>query len=147
VGWASASEIFDPVARALIDLGADAPTKRKVLGTLLRKLRDEDWDTADESLAEFHDDPVIVQIFYEQGVGNSAGNWPEGVIGHDKRTNEWTLTCQGGRDSCGELARGDGDSPKEHDRLVHAWVAHDRQKHGGDGRVPDWMLIERGADR
>jgi hypothetical protein len=79
VGWASASEIFDPVARALIDLGADAPTKRKVLGTLLGKLRDEDWDTADESLDEFRDDPVIVQIFYEQGVGNSAGNWPVGA--------------------------------------------------------------------
>jgi hypothetical protein len=31
--------------------------------------------------------------------------------------------------------------------LIDLGAAHDRQKHGGDGRVPDWMLIERGADR
>jgi hypothetical protein len=147
MGWASASEIFDPVARALIDLGADAPTKRKVLGTLLRKLRDDDWDTADESLDEFRNDPVVVQIFYEQGVGNSVGDWPEGVLGYDQRTNEWTLTCEGGRDGCGELARGDGDSAAAHDELVCRWATHDAEVHGGDGRVPDRMLIERGPDR
>lgn len=69
MGWASAGEIFDPVAQALIDLGADEQTKRRVLGTLIDKLQDGDWDTEDESLAEFADDPVIVALFAERGVG------------------------------------------------------------------------------
>jgi hypothetical protein len=31
--------------------------------------------------------------------------------------------------------------------LVHRWAAHERERHGGDGRVSHWMLIERGVDR
>jgi hypothetical protein len=68
MGWASASEIFDPVARALVDCGAPDDTKRKVLGDLIRRLRDNDWDTEDESLAEFADDPAIVAAFRDNDV-------------------------------------------------------------------------------
>ena len=147
MGWASGSEIFDPVAQALIDLDADANTKRRVLGKLLDKLRDEDWDTADESLQEFRGDPVIVQIFYDRGIGNSAGDYPEGVLGYDEERNEWTLTCEGGRDGCGELGRGDGGSAQEHDRLVVLWAGHEAKQHGGDGRVARWMLLDPEASR
>lgn len=143
MGWASAGEIFNPVAQALIDLGADANTKRHVLGTLISKLQDDDWDTEDESLQQFRDDLVIVALFYEHGVGNTVGQWPEGLLGYDQHCNEWTLTCHGGPDACGELARADGDSPAEHDRLVRLWCGHEAKAHDGDGKVPTWMLIDQ----
>ncbi|HZN71225.1 MAG TPA: hypothetical protein VFC00_06025 [Micromonosporaceae bacterium] len=65
MGWASAGGIFDPVAQALIDLDADEATKRRVLGPLIEKLQDGDWDTEHESLQRFQDDQVIVAIFAE----------------------------------------------------------------------------------
>lgn len=143
MGWASASEIFDPVAHALIELGANADTMRRVLGTLIGQLQDMDWDTEDESLEEFRDSPVIVQLFYEHEVGNRAGEWPEGAIGYDPSANEWTLTCQGGPDACGEIGRGAGDSRMEHDRLVRLWASHEADEHGGDGQVAERMLLDR----
>lgn len=68
MGWASAGEIFDPIARALVELDAPEETKRRVLGPLIDKLRNDDWDTESESLEEFRDDPVIVAIFRERGI-------------------------------------------------------------------------------
>lgn len=68
MGWASAGEIFDPVAQALINSGADEYTKRTVLGPLIRQLQAGDWDTEDESLHEFKNDPVIVALFKKHGV-------------------------------------------------------------------------------
>jgi hypothetical protein len=58
MGWASAGEIFDPVAAALIEAGASDDLKRRVLGMLIDKLQDGDWDTEDESLSEFAHDQV-----------------------------------------------------------------------------------------
>ncbi|MEU0018009.1 hypothetical protein ABZ173_10100 [Streptomyces rochei] len=68
MGWNSANRIFDPVARALIDTGADDNTKRKVLGDLISELQDGDWDTEDESLEDFLTDPAIVKAFADKGV-------------------------------------------------------------------------------
>jgi hypothetical protein len=68
MGWSSANEIFNPVARALIDTGADDTTKRKVLGSLIGGLQDGDWDTEDESLEDFLDDPAIVAAFADHDV-------------------------------------------------------------------------------
>jgi hypothetical protein len=68
MGWSSANEIFNPVARSLIDAGADDTTKRKVLGDLIDRLQDGDWDTEDESLEDFLDDPAIVQAFADHNV-------------------------------------------------------------------------------
>jgi hypothetical protein len=68
MGWASASRIFDPVAQGLIDAGASEEIKRRVLGDLIGVLQGEDWDTEDESLEEFGDDPVIVAVFAEHGI-------------------------------------------------------------------------------
>jgi hypothetical protein len=141
MGWASGDEIFDPVAQALIDLGADATTKRRVLGTLIDKLQDNDWDTESESLERFWVDPVIVQAFYEHGVGNRISNGPQGTIGYDAKTNEWTLTCDGGQDSCGGIGRSDGSTAAGHDELVVAWAQHEKEWHGGGGIVATDMLI------
>ena len=68
MGWASAGAIFDPVAQGLIDAGASEEIKRRVLGPLIRTLQGEDWDTEYESLEEFKDDPVIVELFAEHGI-------------------------------------------------------------------------------
>ena len=68
MGWASAGDIFDPVAEALIEAGASDELKRKVLSRLIGLLRDGDWDTEGESLEQFKDDPVIVAAFADHGV-------------------------------------------------------------------------------
>jgi hypothetical protein len=68
MGWSSAHQIFDPVARALRDAGTSDQTKRKVLGDLIGQLQDNDWDTEDESLEDFLDDPAIVLAFADRNV-------------------------------------------------------------------------------
>ncbi|MGX1116367.1 hypothetical protein RKD37_001730 [Streptomyces ambofaciens] len=68
MGWNSANRIFDPVARALQEANADDATKRKVLGDLISELQDGDWDTEDESLEDFLDDPAIVKAFADKNV-------------------------------------------------------------------------------
>ena len=68
MGWSSANSIFDPVAKALQQTGADDDTKRKVLGDLIHGLQDGDWDTEDESLEDFLDDPAIVAAFHDRDV-------------------------------------------------------------------------------
>jgi hypothetical protein len=72
MGWASAGAIFDPVARALIDLKATDDMKRGVLGPLIDALTDGDWDTCDESADQFADDPVVVALFAARGWGPGA---------------------------------------------------------------------------
>lgn len=68
MGWNSANRIFNPVAKALIETGADDNTKRKVLGDLISELQDGDWDTEDESLEDFLNDPAIVSAFADRDV-------------------------------------------------------------------------------
>jgi hypothetical protein len=68
MGWASAGEIFDPIAQALIDLQAPDELKRVLLTDLIGRLRAEDWDTEDYSLSLFRHDPVIVAAFAANGV-------------------------------------------------------------------------------
>ncbi|MET9142413.1 hypothetical protein [Streptomyces sp. NPDC004042] len=68
MGWNSANRIFNPVATALQKANADDDTKRTVLGNLIRELQDGDWDTEDESLEDFLDDPAIVSAFADRNV-------------------------------------------------------------------------------
>lgn len=68
MGWSSAGYIFENVARSLIATEAPDDIKRHVLGNLCQELQEGDWDTEDESLAEFRGDPVIVQVFADHGV-------------------------------------------------------------------------------
>lgn len=68
MGWASAGSIFDPVAKALVELNAPDDMKRAVLGTLIGQLQDGDWDTEGESLEDFQDDPAIVAAFRDHDV-------------------------------------------------------------------------------
>ena len=68
MGWASAGGIFDPVAQGLINAGASDDVKIQVLTLLIKALKDGDWDTEDESLDQFRDDPAIVEAFRRNGV-------------------------------------------------------------------------------
>lgn len=67
MGWATAGQIFDEIARKVIDGGASDEVKRAALGPVIDVLRDWDWDTEYESLEQFLDDPVIVALFAERG--------------------------------------------------------------------------------
>lgn len=84
MGWASASGIFDTIAQALIDSGADDTTKTSALATVIKTFRDEGWDTADESLDQFRHDPAIVEAFRRNGV----------VITCDAYDDERHLGCE-----------------------------------------------------
>lgn len=138
MGWNRGSDIFDPVARALIASDADRQTKFSVLGTLLDKLLDEDWDTADESLDEFRHDPDIVALFTTRCI---AGKLDDGSadLDYNVRKDLWVLTC----DPCGTLGSGDGSSAAEHDRLVRVWIRHCADLHGGNGRfdADTWRML------
>jgi hypothetical protein len=89
MGWSSAGEIFDVVARELIDSGAPDDVVGRVRSVLIRNLQYGDWDTEDESLGQFLDHPAIVQAFREHGVfkscayqGASDDEWCELETGH-----------------------------------------------------------------
>lgn len=73
MGWNSAGDIFDPVAKAMIDLNAPDEMKRKVLGALIGQLQEGDWDTEDESLEQFKNDPAIVDAFRDNDVIRECG--------------------------------------------------------------------------
>ncbi len=68
MGWASANSIFDNVATSLVDANASPELKRSTLGRLIGILQQEDWDTEDESLDRFKDDPAIVAAFADNDV-------------------------------------------------------------------------------
>lgn len=68
MGWSSANDIFNPVARTLREASVSDQTRRKVLGDLIGQLQHNDWDTEDESLEDFLDDPAIVAAFADHNV-------------------------------------------------------------------------------
>ena len=69
MGWGSAGpEIFDRVARALVEANASDDLKERVLGELIGTLQGEDWDTELDSLQQFLDDPAIVRAFANNDV-------------------------------------------------------------------------------
>lgn len=69
MGWASAGmTIFDPVMKALRDANVDREVKKIVAVRLIAALQNEDWDTEDESLEAFSDDPAIVEAFAQRAV-------------------------------------------------------------------------------
>jgi len=68
MGYASAGHaIFNPVMRELIALNASDDVKTQMATRLIAVLQEEDWDTEDESLEEFANDPAIVLAFANAG--------------------------------------------------------------------------------
>lgn len=138
MGWASAGSIFDPIAQALIELNATDEMKRRVLGRLIDVLSDGDWDTQDESMDAFRDDPTIIALFMQHGHRNEIDWRTEAQVAWDN--GRWLANCRDCRISLGEATGHEG-----HDQLVRDVVAHVRDVHGGDGKVPDWALILSGG--
>jgi hypothetical protein len=68
MGWAGGDEVFDPVARKLIEHGASDDLKRDVCNVLIAALQNRGWDTEGESLSEFEDDEAIVDAFRKHGI-------------------------------------------------------------------------------
>jgi DNA gyrase inhibitor GyrI len=94
MGWASAGNIFEPVANAMIRTHATDAQKRDVLSTLIKTLQDGDWDTASESLGLYVDDPAIVDAFRANGVvvtcdDENDHKWCEEERGHPGRHRNW----------------------------------------------------------
>ena len=89
MGWASAGQYFDAVAKALIDHGASDELKTEVCSVLIGALQSGDWDTERESLGEFQDDPAIVEAFRRHDVvvqcadETDDGEWCELELDHD----------------------------------------------------------------
>lgn len=99
MGWSSANPIFDSVAQELIDAGASDELKTRVLAKLIGQLQVGDWDTEDESLGEFKDDPAIVAAFRANNVviectAENADGTPDCVLeaGHDGEHRDWQGT-------------------------------------------------------
>jgi hypothetical protein len=98
MGWCSAGNIFDPVARAMQRTGATDEQKTEVLSALIKTLHDGDWDTDGESLGEFQDDPAIVEAFRRNGTvlecwdeyeGPDGWTACEEERGHDGDHKDW----------------------------------------------------------
>lgn len=130
MGWASAGDIFDPVAQALINAHVADEVLRDVLGTLIGQLQDGDWDTESESLDQFSDNLVIRSLFYNANVGGNLddGMGPEGELRYVD--GDWCLGCE----QCG-LVTNAAFTAEGHDQLLRTWVEHLRDHHGGTGRI------------
>lgn len=79
MGWASAGQIFDPIAKLVIETVESDYMHRavgvKLLETLARQLSEGDWDTWHESLDEFKDHPLVVEAFRAAGLEPDCEVW------------------------------------------------------------------------
>lgn len=67
MGWASGTEVFEPVAHEVVRQFRQAAitrqTARSILGVLIEALQARDWDTEAESLGLFREHDYIVAAF------------------------------------------------------------------------------------
>lgn len=148
MGWASGGEIFNEVAATMLRCREDGSVQDQavvaVLSQLAGSLRSGDWDTVDELLAEFWDEPMIREVLFKadstQHMYCDRGDYVgylEFAPGGDQEGDAWSLSCS----QHGELGTKPADSWESHDDLVRAWVEHDKSQHGGDGVVSARDLI------
>lgn len=85
MGWSSANSIFDETARAFIkqvEAGKCAPeAATDILVCLIKELHAGDWDTDDESYAEFHDYAWIAEAF--ERIEPGLKQWWDDIHGED----------------------------------------------------------------
>jgi hypothetical protein len=68
MGFNSGNLVFDPVCEALQKAFLVPQSREKILVVLIEALQDLDWDTEDESLERFADDPTVVAAFRQCGI-------------------------------------------------------------------------------
>lgn len=74
MGWSSANAIFDRVAGTMLELRIAASDCTRVLEELIASLQEGDWDTEDESLESFRDEPCVVEAFARRGIARDEGD-------------------------------------------------------------------------
>lgn len=118
MGWGSAGQIFDPVARALIDSGATDKVLGSTCYVLAKQLTDGDWDTVDESIDAFRDHPIVVDALRRADGWHEVSDEGTAVIDYDERADEWSMVID-----AAEVGRRPG-TPEGHDELVRLWFAN-----------------------
>ena len=83
MGWASGGDIFDRTARALLGSGVEDRIVTEVLAALTGALADGDWDTLDESVEAFADQPAVLA-----GLHRGAPQWFGDPEGYDDEDDE-----------------------------------------------------------
>lgn len=68
MGWSHGSEVFDPVAEKMIEIGVPPQQQTEIASALISALRDQDWDDPEESLSAFGRHPAIVEAFARQDI-------------------------------------------------------------------------------
>jgi hypothetical protein len=74
MGWASAGQIFDPVALALIDSGVPDKAITRVCVVLIKQLQAGDWDTTGESWDACHH-PAVREAFRQCDAAPECGEF------------------------------------------------------------------------
>lgn len=68
MGWASANPIFDETIREAIYNDVEGRALYCIASALIAQLQNGDWDTEDESLEQFRDQPEVIRAFKDAGV-------------------------------------------------------------------------------
>lgn len=110
MGWASAGYIFDPVCEELIKAHMVPEVLTKVLTVLIKTLQNGDWDTEEESLGRFSDNPAVVKAFqncdiYLWGTPEYDIRWGENSVS-EKIRSEASYGCS----NCGHARSDHGAS-------------------------------------
>lgn len=63
MGWSSGGDVFNSTARTLLAAGVQPDMVTKALAVLIDQLLDGDWDTCDESVQEFRNEPAVIAAF------------------------------------------------------------------------------------
>lgn len=72
MGWGSAYSLFNTIADALIEAGANDEIKERALTKVIAALQEDDLDTELDSLQSYRNDPAIVAAFAACDI-----EWPE----------------------------------------------------------------------
>jgi len=117
MGWASGGDIFDKVTHALIDSNATNKVLDHVCYELATALRDGDWDTIDESVDEFRDNPAVVAALRRASGWTYLNGEDDAILDYHPGSDEWSITVAGR-----ELGRTAG-TQEGPDQLVRLWFA------------------------
>lgn len=85
MGWGSAGRIFDPIARGLIQAEVEDDKVTDLADQIIGLLVAEDWDTVNESVNEFQDNPAILAAFNRNGYWSGKQLLPNGKVAGEIR--------------------------------------------------------------